>query len=237
MLRSTLAGLTLTILTVGFVLPAPATADDWKSLFDGKTLEGWTHVGGPATYEVVDGTILGRTGDGGPNAFLTRGPYADFELRFEVKCDPELNSGVQIRSHVYAEDTPQESNPNRVREAGEVYGYQCEIRGDANGEHGCSGNFWDEGRRTKWLDEKVDAAEKQQAYRPGEWNEFRIIAQGNRMRSFVNGVQVADFTDDRDASGFIGLQVHSIRAGTGPYQVAWRNLQLRELKPGDTVSE
>jgi hypothetical protein len=221
---------------VMFVAPA-AMAGDWQSLFDGESLEGWEKVGGPATYRVVDGTILGKTGGGGPNTFLTRGPYSDFVLEFEVRCDPGLNSGVQIRSHVYKEDTPQESRPSRVREAGEVYGYQCEIRADVNGEHGCAGNFWDEGRRTRWLDETVDAAEKQEAYRPGEWNRFRIIAQGNRIRSFVNDVPVADFTDDRDDSGFIGLQVHGIKKGTGPFEVAWRNLRLRELEAGETVQE
>lgn len=213
---------------------SPSDSQEWRSLFDGESLDGWEQVGGDASYKAVDEMIVGRTSEGAPNAFLTCGPFADFELRFDVKCDPELNSGVQIRSHVYDQDTPQESNPNRIRDAGELYGYQCEIRGEATGEHGCSGNFWDEGRRTRWLDESVDADRKQKAYRPGEWNEFRIVARGNRIRSFVNGAKVADFTDDRDASGLIGLQVHSIPAGAGPYEVAWRNLRIREFGSGES---
>ncbi len=156
-------------------------------------------------------------------------------LEFEVKCDPELNSGVQIRSHVYPEPTPQESSPKRIREEGEVYGYQCEITSKTNGENGCAGNFWDEGRRTKWLDSTVNSEEKQAVYKAGEWNRFRVIAQGDRIRSFVNGVAVADFTDDRDASGFIGLQVHAIRKDAGPYNVSWRNLRIRELAKDETV--
>ncbi len=237
MLRHMLDGIQFALGDLEADTTPTAARDGWKSLFDGSTLEGWTQKGGPAHFEAVDGMIVGTTGEGVPNAFLTRGPYGDFELRFEVKCDPKLNSGVQIRSHVYPVDTPQESMPSRIREAGEVYGYQCEIRGEANGPHGCSGNFWDEGRRTVWLDEAVDATEKQKAYRAGEWNDFRIIAQGQRIQSFVNGVKVADFTDDRDSSGFIGLQVHSIRPGTGPYQVAWRNLQLRELSADETIAD
>lgn len=200
-----------------------------ESLFDGNTLDGWEKTEGPATYEVVEGVIRGTTGEGGPNTFLTRGPYANFELEFSVKCDPKLNSGVQIRSHSYAKETPQESKKSRMRAAGEVYGYQCEIRDAANGDNGCAGNFWDEGRRTLWLDASVDAAEKQQAYKPGEWNRFRIVANGNRIKSFVNGVKVANFTDDRDASGFIGLQVHAIKKGTGPYSVSWKEIRIRQL--------
>ncbi len=206
---------------------APASAGDWVSLV-GDSLDGWKQVGGDATYTVKDGVVTGETGPG-KNAFLTKGPYADFELEFEVRCDAKLNSGVQIRSHLYAEPTPQESNPDRLRQKGEMYGYQCEIRGEANGENGCSGNFWDEGRRTKWLDETVDAAEKQAAYKPGEWNKFRIVADGNRIQSFVNGVPVADFTDDRDKEGLIGLQVHAIKAGSGPFKVSWRNVRIKTL--------
>ena len=55
----------------------------------------------------------------------------------------------------------------------------------------------------------------------------------NRYRSWVNGVAASDFTDDADASGFIGLQVHGIAKGQGPYQVRWRNVRIRALKPGE----
>ncbi len=218
----------LSVLLLGTLTATTANSADWVNLISGDSLEGWTKVGGGATYEVEDGVITGTTGPG-KNTFLTRGPYADFELEFEVRCDPELNSGVQIRSHVYKEATPQESNPNRLREEGEVYGYQCEITSKTNGENGCAGNFWDEGRRTRWLDPTVNAEEKQAVYKAGEWNQFRVIARGNRIQSVVNGVPVADFTDDRDAEGFIGLQVHSIKKGTGPYNVSWRNIRIREL--------
>lgn len=206
-----------------------AAADQWTHLIAGDSLDGWTKVGGDATYTVKDGVITGKTGTG-KNTFLTRGPYGDFELTFEVKCDPKLNSGVQIRSHLYAEETPQESKPTRMREKGEMYGYQCEIRADLNGDNGCAGNFWDEGRRTKWLDETVEASKAQEAYKPGDWNTFRILAKGNHIQSFVNGSAIADFTDDRDASGVIGLQVHSIKKSTGPYEVSWRNIKIRDLR-------
>lgn len=221
-------------LAFGLVLFSTAFAGDWVGLSDSDSLDGWEKLGGDATYSINDGVITGTTGQG-KNTFLTRGPYADFDLEFEVRCDPELNSGVQIRSHTYAEETPQESKPERMREKGEVYGYQCEVTSKTNGENGCAGNFWDEGRRTRWLDEKVNAEEKQAVYKPGEWNQYRIIAEGNRIRSFVNGVAVADFTDDRDASGFIGLQVHSIKKGTGPYSVSWRNIRIRELAEGESL--
>lgn len=201
----------------------PAT--EFKPLFDGETLDGWVVKGGTATYRVDDGTIVGTTVEGSKNTFLsTDRDYANFELLLEVKCDPDLNSGVQIRSHVYQEDTPQESQPNRTRAAGEVYGYQCEISANGN-----AGKFWDEGRRTKWLDDASAELGDTHPYKPGEWNQYRILAEGNRIRSWINGIPRGDFTDDRDTTGFIGLQVHSIKPGSGPYEVRWRNVQLREM--------
>jgi hypothetical protein len=224
---------TVLSLTLIFTLGAAAGEDGkWVALFDGKTIEGWTKQGGYATYEAKDGMIVGTTADGSRNTFLCKGPFSDFILDFEVLCDKDLNSGVQIRSHVYEKDTPQMSKPDRIREKGEVYGYQCEISTAASGS---SGNFWDEGRRTKWLDDFSEKPEAKKAFKEGEWNHCRIIAQGDRIRSWVNGVPCADFRDDMDATGFIGLQVHGIRKDTGPYQVRWRNIRIRELKPGEKV--
>jgi hypothetical protein len=227
-----LSSLAIAIVAAGMTAATGRSADEgWVSLFDGKTLDGWTLRGGSATFKVDDGTIVGTTSTGGPNTFLCRGPYGDFVLEFEVRCDVPLNSGVQIRSHVYEKDTPQESAPNRTRKAGEVYGYQCEI---ADQSLGTAGNFWDEARRSKWLDDFSDKPEARSAFKNRVWNHFRIVAQGPRIRSYINGIPCADFQDDRDASGFIGLQVHSIKPGTGPYQVRWRNIRLRELKAGES---
>lgn len=218
------------VVVAAFALASSAQAakpgKGWKPLFNGQNLDGFKIVGGYATYEVKGKTIVGKTADGSKNTFLaTTKSYANFELELEVKCEPALNSGIQIRSHVYKKDTPQASKPNRIREKGEIYGYQCEI---ANGDKGVSGNFWDEGRWTKWHDELSD--EGKQAFKNSEWNKYLIVANGNRIQSWVNGVKCADFTSDLDSTGFIGLQVHGIKKGTGPFEVRWRNIRLRELK-------
>ena len=209
------------------------SAEGWQKLFDGKSLKGWEPKGGTAQYEAKDGTIVGTTVDGSKNTFLTRGPYSDFILELDVKCDLELNSGMQIRSHVYEKDTSQPSQPKRIREKGEVYGYQCEI---TTRDKGTSGNFWDEGRWTKWHDDFANKPEAAKAFKDGEWNHYRIVAQGDHIQSWVNGVACADFHDSMDASGFIGLQVHSVKSGSGPFQVRWKNIWLRELKKGENPS-
>ncbi|MDP3072563.1 MAG: DUF1080 domain-containing protein [Opitutaceae bacterium] len=202
-----------------------ADEQKWTSLFDGKSLDGWAAEGGTAKYEVKDGMIVGSTVEGSINTFLcTKQDYANFEFEADVLCDKELNSGFQIRSHVYAKDEPQPSKKERIRKAGEIFGYQCEIAPAASGN---SGNFWDEGRWTKWHDDWTNKPAAKQAFREGEWNHYRIVAQGDHIRSWVNGVPCADFHDSLDKSGFIGLQVHGVAKGKGPYSVRWKNIRLR----------
>ena len=57
-------------------------------------------VSGAVIYKVENGTLIGTTVDGSPNTFLMKGLFKDFELQFDVKVDDQLNSGVQVRSHL-----------------------------------------------------------------------------------------------------------------------------------------
>lgn len=226
------AALILTAMLTPVLTPSAQADEAGIPLFDGRSLDGWTVRGGTAKYRIDDGTIVGQTTAGSPNTFLCKGPFADFVLDFDVRCDKPLNSGVQIRSHVYEQDTPQASDPKRVRPAGTVYGYQCEI---AEAESGTAGNFWDEARWTRWHDDFSAKPAAKKAFVNDAWNHYRIVAQGDHIRSWVNGVPCADFHDATDASGFIGLQVHGIKKDSGPFEVRWKNLRIRELKPGEQV--
>jgi hypothetical protein len=199
------------------LLLSGATPDDgWIDLFDGRTLDGWKVEGGTARYRVEGDAIVGTTVEGSPNTFLCKGPFADFELTFEVKCDPRLNSGVQVRSHVREKDHP---------EAGVVYGPQVEIAAKGTG---TAGRIYDEGRRGRWLCEIPPEA--QGAFKDDDWNQYRIVVKGNRYQTWVNGVMVSDMTDEEDSSGLVGLQVHGIPREEGPYEVRWRKVRIRELK-------
>lgn len=197
-----------------------STDDGWTRLFDGQTLEGWEQRNGTAKYRVEDGAVVGTTNEGSPNSFLcTRKEYDDFELEFEVKLfDNKLNSGVQIRSQT--KDT----------HTGRVNGPQVEIEASP----GFSGYIYGEATSRGWL--SPDDVRKQHSYlKNGEWNKYRVVAKGPHIQTWINGQEVADLTVDEEiqkqyGKGFISLQVHGIPAGSGPYEVAWRNIRLKELK-------
>ena len=188
--------------------------EGFARLFDGTDISGWVQRGGKAVYTVEDGAIVGRTVLDTPNSFLCPDEeYDNFLLEFEVKVDPELNSGVQIRS---------QSRPD-YRD-GRVHGYQVEIDPTPRG---YSGRIYDEARRGQFLDDGEDNEAALKAFKSGEWNLYRIEALGDRIRTWVNGVPVADLVDGVDRSGFIGLQVHS--APKAGLEVRWRNLRLKPL--------
>jgi len=187
----------------------------WVSLFNGKNLEGWQQINGTATYAVEDGTIVGTTVKGSPNSFLcTEKHYADFELEFEVKVDPRLNSGVQFRSNSFKE-----------YQNGRVHGYQVEIATNN------PGRIYDEARRGRWLDEDTDPRKAGQAFKVGEWNKYRVVCVGDSIKTWLNGVPIADTKDSVTKKGFIGLQVHGF-GGDPAAQVRWRAIRIKELKGG-----
>ncbi|HLF91910.1 MAG TPA: family 16 glycoside hydrolase [Planctomycetota bacterium] len=220
------------LLAWGCATTAPQGEDGFVPLFDGRSLEGWKARGGKAAFRVEDGSIVGTTAPEGPNTFLcTERTFDTFELRLEVKCDRALNSGIQVRSRAYEKETPQRSDPKLVREAGSVYGPQVEIT--SNGD---AGRIWDEGRDRRYHDPAPSEAARA-AYRPGEWNRFRIVAQGNRLRTWVNDVPVADVPLDEDPVGFIGLQVHRVKPDEGPYRVLWRRILLREISVNPGINK
>ena len=213
------------LLSLWSVETARADANEFTPLFDGKTLQGWTQRNGTATYRAEDGAIVGRTADGSPNSFLcTDQLYGDFDLKFEVKVDNRLNSGVQIRSQSKG-DKPE----------GRVNGPQVEI--EASGPGGALSGYVYGEAAGGWMTPEDDRRPHKH-FKNGEWNHYRVLAVGPNIKVWINGQQISNLTHEEKykthPQGFIGLQVHGIARGEGPYEVSWRNIEIREVSPTST---
>ncbi|MBK8093636.1 MAG: DUF1080 domain-containing protein [Verrucomicrobiaceae bacterium] len=202
----------------------------WTTLFDGKTLTGWEQHSGTAEYRVQDGAIVGKTVPNTGNSFLcTAKKYSNFILEVEFKVDASMNSGIQFRSNYYTQETEVEiAGKMKIFPADRVHGYQFEIDPSARA---YTGGVYDEGRRG-WLKDLKDNEAARKAFKQGEWNTARIECRGSSIKTFVNGVPAADFTDDLTAEGVIALQVHGIgkKAEAVGKEVMWRNIRIQELK-------
>jgi hypothetical protein len=208
-----------------------ACSGDWIQLFDGKSLKDWSSRGGDASYKVEDGVLVGTTKPNTPNTFLCpKKKFADFELTFDVKCDPALNSGVQIRSIDSASSVPEgltdkeKQKALRRVESKSLCGPQVEIASNGN-----AGGVWFEGVGGWLLQPKPDVAAK--AYKKDDWNSYRVVAKGHRIQVWINGTKIADADETRSkmTSGYLGFQVHGIGKRTETLQVRWKNIKIREL--------
>ena len=215
---------------------APAAAapseEGFVPIFNGKDLAGWD--GNPKFWSAKDGCIRGETTAEAPtkgNTFCIwrTGLVGDFELRLSYKIR-NGNSGVQYRS----------------RDMGNwvVGGYQAEVANNP----GQDGFIYDEkGKRGRMclVSEKVtwtkdgkqvtgsvgDLEKIKAALKKGDWNDYRIVAVGNHIVQYINGVQTIDFTDEEEAmramSGILAVQIH---AGP-PMLVEFKNIRLKKLGP------
>lgn len=214
----------LIILLSALSLNPARGADAWATLFNGRNLDGWTERNQSGSFRVEDGAIVGTAKEGLGTTFLcTDKQYADFELEFECRLiDPELNTGVQIRSR----NRP----PKGKQKVGPIEGPQVEIAAK-NPERGTfSGNIFGQAWG-QWLTPK-DRRRKHMFFQGGEWNHFRVVAKGDRVTTWINGNEIITTIIPADrhqthSSGFIGLQIHGIKSGTGPFEVAWRNIRIR----------
>lgn len=203
-----------------------------RALFNGHDLAGWD--GDPRFWSVRAGCIRGQTTLAAPpvrNTFLIwrGGALRDFELRLKIRIQ-NGNSGIQYRS----------------RDLGRwaVSGYQAEVENKP----GKAGFLYEEKGRG-WLarvGEKVEAGADgklrvvgavadpkaliaQHYYRVREWNDYRIVARGDRVQHWLNGFPTIDFTDHdparRALAGVLALQIH---AGP-PMIVEFKDIVLKNL--------
>ena len=215
-------------------LGAASGEENWTILFNGKNLDGWTERNRSGSFRVEDGTIIGTAREGLGSTFLcTDDAYADFELEFETKLiDPQLNSGVQIRSG--------NRNPTGKQTVGPVEGPQVEFSAKNPEKGSYSGNIYGQGWKG-WLTPQEERR-NHRFVKGGEWNHFRVLARGDQVRTWINGNKVITTTIPAErhkthASGFIGLQIHGIKDGTGPFEVAWRKIRIRRLHKPETAQE
>lgn len=214
---------------------ASAQSPASRSLFNGKDLTGWD--GNLANWSVADGCIVGVTKGDEPlpyNQFLIwrGGTVKNFELTAKVKQSGN-NSGIQYRSKELKEVGPWS-----------IGGYQCDI-------HPAAANnamLYDEKGRgivaqngqsividasgDRWIAKESDPVAADVA----EWNEYTIIARGNRLIHKLNGKVTVDLIDhqesERELEGLVAIQIHR-----GPaMKVEMKDIMLKELPEGDLLT-
>jgi hypothetical protein len=220
------------------LLALPALAGE-AQLFNGKDLTGWQ--GDAKFWSVKDGVITATATKENPvphNTFLIwkAGEVSDFTLVLKYKMTPGdekkfTNSGIQYRSRVID------------AEKFIVGGYQADFEyGDKY-----SGILYEEkGRGILALRSQQvvikqaenpakpkieitgttgDSKEIQAAIKKDDWNEYKIVAQGNHVQHFINGKLTADVTDETAEAPKKGVLAFQMHQGP-PMQVQFKDIVL-----------
>jgi len=189
------------IVILNLSVPVQAQID----LFNGQNLDGW-EINGTEKWYVEKGELICESGPDAEYGYLSsKEQYDNFELELEFKQEADGNSGVFFRSTVSGTI---------------VNGWQVEV---APPNLHTGGIYESYGRG--WLI-KPDPA-KDQYLKMGSWNRMKIIANGNKVTTYLNGHEMVEILDEKigNGKGGIALQIHS----GGGIKVKWRNIKLKEL--------
>ena len=218
-----------------------AASGDAKVLFNGKDLAGWS--GDTRLWSVRDGVIHGETTEENAakgNTFLIwqGGTVKNFELEVSFRCNATNNSGIQYRSkHI---------NDGSGKNDWVVRGYQHEIRNqnkfpDVSGfiydEGGKRGRICAAGEKAVWnaggkesKGSLIDQAGFEKLMKLDDWNQVRIVAKGNHIQHYLNGMLILDFTDNEPklalSEGIVALQLHAGK----PMFAEFKDISLKTIE-------
>ena len=213
--------LSIILTTLSILLSSDLYAQT-EVLFDGKSFSGW-EGDTQSTWRIENGTITaGSATKAAPrNEFLTtKNTYENFELnlKFKISKGEHLNAGVQFRT-------------KRIPNHHEVSGYQADIAPEYDG------HLYDESRRRRFLAQpSLKVLQKVQSSVPADgWQTYRIVANGNRIQLWQNGIATVDYVETDatiEKSGVIALQIHGQMKGT----IAYRDITLKRLPSSKSSS-
>lgn len=177
-----------------------APVDEWITLFDGTSTDGWMMTGPGAFNLIEDGTIVS---EGGMGLFYYKDlMLKDFVLELDWKSTSDsANSGIFVRF-------PDAPDPWYAVNTG----YEIQIDDSQDPIHQ-TGSVYSFSSASKLASKPV-----------GEWNTYQIKVTGQRYQIFLNGEKVNDFFGDRATEGMIGLQNHDDNS-----IVAFRNIRVKPL--------
>ena len=206
-------------------LTASEKAEGWTLMFDGKTLTGWRGYKTQTAsdkWHAINGELV-RQGEGEGGDLMTVEQYGDFDMRFEWKISENGNSGVIYRI-AETEPYPWHTGPE----------YQVlHNQGHSDGKSPLT----QAGSSFAVVEVSKDTTKP-----VGQWNEGRIVAKGNHVEHWLNGVKVVEYEIGspewekrvqaskfgkippygRTKSGYIALQDHG-------NAVSFRNLKIKRL--------
>jgi hypothetical protein len=186
-------------------------AGKWRSLFNGTELENWVEWG-QEKWSVEDGVIYGRSGEKKLESYLaTKDTWKDFDIRASFKMLGQGNFGLFYHSTVHYDE--------------KQYPIIAGVQGEVAPEYPGPSGWVYESYKRGWLVQPDKTSYAAYALKSGDWNDIEIRSAGNRITTWVNGINVVDWTDPSPnlTEGTFALQLHT----GGVDGIAWKDLFVR----------
>ena len=207
------AGLAGPVCSEAWAQQNPPEGEEWVSLFDGESLDGWRASEHAETFSVEEGRIVAD----GPRAHLYYvGPVADhdfddFEFRADVMTTPGSNSGIYFHTRYQDEGWPSA-------------GYEVQI----------NNSYASDPRKTGSLYAVDDVREALVGDK--EWFTMHIRVEGDHIVVRVDGETVVDYTEPDELERADDMSGRVLSSGTFALQghdpesrVYFRNIYVRPL--------
>jgi hypothetical protein len=214
-------------------LTAKEKAAGWKLLFDGKTTKGWRAFKSgpvPADHWVAKEGSLECVGGKKVTDIVTEDEFDNFELVWDWKITPGGNSGVK-----YLVDE------SMAKKGNDGIGFEYQILDDEKHPDAKKGKDGD--RTAGSLYDLIPAAKDKKLNPVGEWNESRLLVDGNHVEHWLNGVKVLSYergsadmkariaeSKYKDIKGFGEVQKGHLLLQDHDNEVYYRNVKIRVLK-------
>ncbi|WP_194778031.1 3-keto-disaccharide hydrolase [Pararhodonellum marinum] len=186
--------------------------DGWISLFDGKSLEGWTISENPESFSLEDG-VLKVQGDRAHLFYVgevENHDFKNFEFKADVKTMEGANSGIFFHTEFQDDGWPEK-------------GYEVQV----NQTH----SDW---RKTGSLYSFNDVREVH--VKDGKWYNQHIIVQGDHVTVKINGKTVMEYKESEDTNRTGDLGSKKLDRGTFALQahdpesiVYFKNIMVKPL--------
>jgi hypothetical protein len=199
------------------LLGCNSTTDEWITLFDGESLEGWSASENTDSWKIEEGAIL--TAGERSHLFYTGDVldhnFKNFEFSVDVKTQPEANSGIYIHTKFQEEGWPYD-------------GYECQVLNSSGSgdyvEHKMTGSIY--AIRNVWKTVTPD----------NEWFQYRIKVEGKTIKTYINGALAAEYTEPDEVYRPESFAGRLLSSGTFAFQchdpgsvVAYKNIKVKPL--------
>jgi len=202
------------------IIMAGCGSGEWIELFDGESFDGWTASENIDSWKIEDGAIV----TAGPRSHLFYTgdvfdhEFRNFEFMADVKTLPGSNSGIYLHTEFQEEGWPSK-------------GYECQVinsHGDvpegSSVENKLTGSLY--AIRNNWKAPVPDH----------EWFNYRIIVQGKTIRTYINGVEICEYTEPDNPIRPDNMKGRILSSGTFAFQchdpgstVYYKNIRVKPM--------